>query len=150
MTRPKVKRWYTLLIEGTARSNSKGQYWRQGVVMTAQQCEGTCNTTELYPQTGRNAGFCIMSITLHTEKSSTAGHFHICNYLNLRQRFCRCQVQCVSNGASLVFQTVKNLPMMWETQVWSLDWEDLLEKGTVTHSSILAWRILWTEEPGGL
>ena len=45
---------------------------------------------------------------------------------------------------------VKNLPAMQETQVGSLGWEDPLEKGKATHSSILAWRILWTEEPGGL
>ena len=46
---------------------------------------------------------------------------------------------------------VKNLPAVQETQVWSLGLqEDPLEKGMVTHSSILAWRILWTEEPGGL
>ena len=45
---------------------------------------------------------------------------------------------------------VKNLPAMQETQVLSLCWEDLLEKGTATHSSILAWRIPWTEKPGGL
>ena len=51
---------------------------------------------------------------------------------------------------SLVAQMVKNLPAMWETQVPSLGWEDPLEKGMATHSSILAWRILWTEEPGGL
>ena len=47
-------------------------------------------------------------------------------------------------------QLVKNLPEMQETQVRSLGWEDPLEKGTATHSSILAWRIPWTEEPGGL
>ena len=47
-------------------------------------------------------------------------------------------------------QTVKNLPTMKETQVRSLGWEDPLEKGMATHSSILAWRIPWTEEPGGL
>ena len=47
-------------------------------------------------------------------------------------------------------QTVKNLPAMQGTQVGSLGWEDLLEKRMVTHSSILAWRIPWTEEPGGL
>ena len=46
--------------------------------------------------------------------------------------------------ASLVAQLVKNLPVMWETWVRSLVWEDPLEKGKVTHSSILAWRILWT------
>ena len=47
-------------------------------------------------------------------------------------------------------QTVKNLPAMWETWVRSLGWEDPLEEGMVTHSSILAWRIPWTEEPGRL
>ena len=47
-------------------------------------------------------------------------------------------------------QTVKNLPAMLETKVRSLGWEDTLEKEIVTHSSILAWRIPWAEEPGGL
>ena len=46
--------------------------------------------------------------------------------------------------ASLVAQLVKNLPAMWETWVRSLGWEDPLEKGKATHSSILAWRIPWT------
>ena len=47
-------------------------------------------------------------------------------------------------------QTVKNLPAVQETRVQSLGPEDPLEKGMATHSSILAWRIPWTEEPGGL
>ena len=51
---------------------------------------------------------------------------------------------------SLVAQSVKNLPALQETWVQSLGWEDLLEEGMATHSSILAWRIPWTEEPGGL
>ena len=45
---------------------------------------------------------------------------------------------------------VKNPPAVWETWVRFLDWEDPLEKGTATHSSILAWRIPWTGEPAGL
>ena len=52
--------------------------------------------------------------------------------------------------AFLLVQTVKNLPAMLETQVQSLGWEDPLEKGIATHSSILAWRIPWAEEPSGL
>ena len=44
----------------------------------------------------------------------------------------------------------KNLPAMQESWVQSLGWEDPLQKGTATHSSILAWRVPWTEEPGGL
>ena len=47
-------------------------------------------------------------------------------------------------------QMVKNLPAMQETQVRFPGWEDLLEKEMVMHSSILAWRSSWTEEPGGL
>ena len=50
--------------------------------------------------------------------------------------------------ASLVAQTVKRLPIMWETWVQSLGREDLMEKEMATHSSILAWKIPWTEEPG--
>ena len=45
---------------------------------------------------------------------------------------------------------IKNLPVMWETRVWSLGQEDTLEKEMATHSSILAWKIPWTEESGGL
>ena len=53
-------------------------------------------------------------------------------------------------GASLVAQLIKNLPAMQETWVLSLGQKDPLEKGMVTHSSILAWRIPGTEEPGRL
>ena len=69
------------------------------------------------------------------------------------------RVECVFNGIVVselltrspsVAQMVKNLPVMWETWVRSLGWEDPLEEGMATHSSILAWRIPWTEEPGGL
>ena len=52
--------------------------------------------------------------------------------------------------ASLTAQSVKNLPAVHETWVEFLGWEDPLEKEMATHSSILAWRIPWTEEPGGL
>ena len=51
---------------------------------------------------------------------------------------------------SLVAQRLKHLPAMRETWVQSLGWEDPLEEEMATHSSILAWRIPWTEEPGGL
>ena len=53
-------------------------------------------------------------------------------------------------GASLVAQMVKNLPALQETWVQPLGREDPLEKGMATHYSICAWRIPWTEEPGGL
>ena len=51
---------------------------------------------------------------------------------------------------SHVAHMVKNLPAMWETKVQSLSWEDALEKGMATHSSILPWKIPWTEGSGGL
>ena len=56
----------------------------------------------------------------------------------------------LSLRVSLVAQSAKNLPTMQETWVQSLCWEDPLRKKMATHSSILAWRIPWTEEPGGL
>ena len=57
-----------------------------------------------------------------------------------------CPLQCCL--ASLIAQLVKNLPVMWETWVWSQGWEDPLEKGKAIHSSILAWRIPWTTVQG--
>ena len=52
--------------------------------------------------------------------------------------------------ASLVAQSIKSLPAVWETQVQSLDWEDPLEKEMANCSTVPAWKIPWTEEPGGL
>ena len=67
------------------------------------------------------------------------------------------QKEIISNGltcsqkiASLIDQSVKNLPTMQETWVLSLSQQDPLEKEMATHSSILAWKSPWTEEPGGL
>ena len=60
------------------------------------------------------------------------------------------RIQFWAVGTYLVAQTVKHLPITWETQVQLLGWEDLLEKEMATHSSILAWKIPWMEEPGRL
>ena len=57
--------------------------------------------------------------------------------------------QVSSNWSFPMAQMVKNLLAVWETKDRSLGREDPLEKGMATHSSILAWKILWTEEPGG-
>ena len=54
------------------------------------------------------------------------------------------------SGVSLVAQMMKSLPAVQETWIQSPGWEDLLEDSLAIHSSILAWGILWTEEPGGL
>ena len=64
--------------------------------------------------------------------------------------FNKLQSPCWRAWASLVAQMIKNLPSVQETWVWSLGLEDPLDKGMATHSSILAWRILWREVPGGL
>ena len=70
--------------------------------------------------------------------------------LTTNNHFLHLMIFNILRGDSLVAQTVKNLAAMQETCVWSLGWEDLLEKGMDTHSSILAWRIPWTEEPDRL
>ena len=59
-------------------------------------------------------------------------------------------VYCHSAYEGFPGKLVKDPPAMWEIWVRSLGWEDPLEKGTATYSSILAWRITWTEKPGGL
>ena len=64
----------------------------------------------------------------------------------MMKMLCICAIQYVSQ----VVKRVMNLPAMQETQVLSLGQEDPLEKEMATHSSILVWRIPWTEEPGGL
>ena len=69
-----------------------------------------------------------------------------CKELDTTQRLNRTEL----NGAFLVVQMVKNLLAVQDTWVQSLGWENLLEKGIATHSSILAWRIPWKEEPGRL
>ena len=63
---------------------------------------------------------------------------------------CHCLLQNNHNNNSLVVQMVKNMPEIWEMWVQSPGWEDSLEMEMATHSTILAWRIPWTEEPGGL
>ena len=67
------------------------------------------------------------------------GHLSNC-HLHLR----KINIKLFWGMDSLIAQLVKNLPAMWETWVQSLGWEDPLEKGTATHSSVLAWRIPWT------
>ena len=81
--------------------------------------------------------------------SPPSWNIRMCPYLGIRSL----QVKLFRwghTGASLVAQTVKNLPAIQETWAQSLSWEDPLKKGMATHSSILAWKIPWAEEPGGL
>ena len=69
---------------------------------------------------------------------------------NIFKLYIYIKIKCLYIGASLVVQTVKNVLAMQETQVWSPSQEDLLEEEMATHSSILARRIPWTEQPTGL
>ena len=88
------------------------------------------------------------------------GKLHTCKQQSIENwtYHCFCSVAKLSDSlrpdrrcwTALVAQTVKRLPTMRETWVQSLSQEDLLEKEMATHSSILAWKIPWTEEPGGL
>ena len=75
----------------------------------------------------------------HTFNLAMFHYSNICEYSNLKNGF-----------YSYLPQMVKNLPAVQEAQIQSLDLEDPLEKGMATHSSIVAWRIPWTEEPGRL
>ena len=89
--------------------------------------------------------------TLHSLKNKFRVQDGISSFPNLASL---CFLSFISHytitRASLVAQMVKNLPAMQETWVQSLGWEGPLEKGMATHSSILAWKIPWTEEPGRL
>ena len=89
---------------------------------------------------------CLLISALQKSDSYTYIFFSIVGYHRILN-IVPCAVQW---GGSLIAQTVKNLPAMQETWVRSLGWEDTLEKEMATDSSILAWRIPWTEEPGGL
>ena len=85
------------------------------------------------------------------EKTNRRSNYLLLNQLSDEGKvpLWRSQFLFSSFGASLLAQMIKNLPAM-ENQVQSLGWEDPLKKGMVTHSKILAWRIPWIEEPGGL
>ena len=110
---------------------------------------------ELYPSEGNESHewICfLVAITHHKGKKKTdMKKIHLQVYYHVRIVWTLLEVIYLKkNGASSAAQMVKNLPAVQETQVWSLYWEDLLEKGMAAHSSILAWRIPLTEELGGL
>ena len=104
--------------------------------------------------------FCKMSCELISgiQGSNTASHFAACVWAESQVHSDQSTTDWTkwqdyylgSDSGFLLAQKVKILPAMWETHVWSLGQEHPLEKGTTTHFCILAWRIPWTEEPGGL
>ena len=89
------------------------------------------NSTQIQGPCTPHPSFMPCLLQTHTVTSQV----HVWSYMHL---------------TSLVAQMVKRLPTMWETWVHSLGWEDPLEKEVATHSSILAWKIPWMEEPGRL
>ena len=91
-------------------------------------------------------GVCLSMVYFRSWCVSVHG---VCpSMVHFRSRCMSTHGACVSLMTSLVAQMIKCLPTVWETQVQSLGWEDFLEKEMATHSSILAWKIPWTEEPG--
>ena len=91
-----------------------------------------------------------LSSQLNSKDSQKERASHHCYFLRLYYLLFFKLKHSLCTMTSLVAQTVKHLPTMWETWVQSLGWEDLLEKEMATHSSTLAWKIPWTEGPGGL
>ena len=97
--------------------------------------------------------FLFSKIHIFTKSYISKLALNFLNFLFLTFSFKICFISyfpIFSYRSTSVAQMVKNLPAVQEIQVQSLGWEDLLEKGMATHSSILAWKIPWTEEPGGL
>ena len=118
----------------------------QKVLLTALHCNAIIIPSRLFR----------FSLHIHTHPGSSAGKESTCNCR--RPQFNSWVGRCPGEGigyplqyswASLVAQTINNLPAVQETWVRSLDWEDSLEEGTTIHSSIPAWRIPM-EEPGRL
>ena len=95
-----------------------------------------------------------MMHTLLFVKGFTDGNVVVIGHDCQKKKYCDSRVQQKlfdqHRHKPVMAQMVKNLPAMWKTWVQSLGWEDSLEKGKATHSSFLAWRTPWTEEPGGL
>ena len=94
--------------------------------------------------------FKYLRIMLNLAAFSILQPDHLISHLFLQKIFIVSLHRVPHSRASPVAQRLKRLPPMWETWVWSLGQEDPLEKEMVTHSSILAWRIPWTEKPGKL
>ena len=126
------KKWI-LTLKWLIRNFLLNLYNHHYVTLVAQSCPTLC-----YPK--NNIGDHFQSFLLCTHKYAGKANLKVLKtYLGWTPQWC-----------SLVAQSVKNLLAVQETRVWSLDLEDPLEKEIANHSSILAWKIPWTEEPGGL
>ena len=92
----------------------------------------------------------IVAIIIISEHSGLLLQLCLQPFLLYRLHKCLFTGVYLCHWDSLVAKIVTNLPVMWETQVQSLSWQDPLEKELTTHSRILGWEIRWTGEPGRL
>ena len=115
-------------------------YWASQVALEVKNPPanaGDTRDTSLIPESGRSAGYLL--------EKGMATHSSILAY---RIPWIEEPGGLPQAWASLVAQMIKSLPAVWEIWVWSLGWEDPREKEMAIHSSILAWKIPWMEEPG--
>ena len=122
--------------------------WRAAVNEVAKSRKPLSNWTGL-GGSSFSSFFRNLSAIFHSDCTSfyPTNSAQVFPFLHVLLSICHCSF---FDRASLVAQTVKNLSAMRKTLVQSMAWEDPVEKEMATHSSILAWRIPWTEEPGGL
>ena len=106
----------------------------------------------IFPTQGSNLGLphCRQPLYHMTHQGSPSVHIYVFKNIFFLLLLQVLDKDCTSLTPSLVAQRIKRLPAMQETQVRSLGWEDPLEEDMATHSSTLAWKIPWTEEPGRL
>ena len=143
--------WVTLtfalrvsVIEQRVQSNGTVRVWVLTLLCADSVIRGKCS----------EPWFLYLEYSGHEdERNNTHIHSHIQAHMHTETCLAHVEIKGWSNlfavyfgpkRASLVAQTVKNLPAMWETWVQSLGWEDPLEEGTATLSNFLAWRIPWT------
>ena len=132
--------------------------WTLGSIITSKTSGGDMIPAELFQIQSMMLWKCYTPYAIKSGKLSSGhrtgkGQFSFQSQRKANAKECSnyCTIALTSHArASLVDQRLKHLPPMWETWIRSLGWEDPLEKEMVTHSSILAWRIPWTEKPGRL
>ena len=141
------------LLQYSCLENSmdRGAWWATVHGVTKSQirlrlCVLNCNFLQFYRKTGDGNGNPLQCSCLENPRDRGAWWAAICGVTQSQTRLKRLS----SSRASLVAQRLKHVPGIWETWVRSLGWKDPLESEMATHSSILAWRIPGTGEPGGL
>ena len=130
--------WICLRLFGDSRGKSRPFLTRDRKVSVTQSCPTLCDSVGSSPQGSSVCGILQQEYWSGLPCPSPRD-----------RKYGSCLGKCPLEP-SLVAQTIKRLPTMWETEVRSLGWEDPLEKEMATHSSTLAWKIPWMEEHGRL